>query len=197
MVFSNVEERRNRYSNQLNSPVGPETSDQFQEAHLIVHPGYSELNFNDNPEDSIFKWLDDTRGSHRTDYNSREVYESYKSGLEDLLIETQSPVILLYNQGSLDRYKEFFETNIDYPVDEIDLIIDSEPDRGFITDSSIQKFANYLEKMKEQGTIYIHGEQNGICPDDSSESLDRVREILDNELTVEKGMLFPNRPLSI
>lgn len=89
------------------------------------------------------------------------------------------------------------KTNIDYPVDEIDLLIDSEPDRGFITDSSIQKFANYLEKMNKKGTIYIHGEQNGICPDDSSESLDRIREILDNELTVEKGMLFPNRPLSI
>lgn len=197
MVFSNVEERRKRHYRKSSSNRSLENSESFEEAHLLVHPGYSELNFNDHPEDSIFKWLNETRGARRTDYDSRQVYEGYKNGIQDLLVENQSPVILLYNQGSLDRYTEFFETSIDYPFDKIDLLIDSEPDRGFITDSGIEEFASFLEKIENHGTVYIHGEQNGICPDDSEESLDKVKEILDKDITVEKGRLFPSSPLSI
>ena len=192
MVFSNVEKRRRHYDER-----SQRVENSFQDAHLLVHPGYSELNFNDNPEDSIFKWLNDTRGLHRTDYDSRQVYNSYKSGIQEVLMETESPVVLLYNQGSLDRYREFLGAEIDYPIDDVDLIIESDPDRGFIPESGIEQFADLLEEMDNDGRIYVHGEQNGICTDDSKESLDEVIRILDKDITVEEGEVFPSRPLSV
>lgn len=193
MVFSHVQQQVDRqYQGPCNSEQ-LESEEVYQEAHIIVHPGFSQLNVDTTGENHLFEWLD--QRSYDPNYSSIQEYEGFKSGLRDILHETTEPILVLYDEGQLDQYQDFLEDDIRYEASNVDIFIETEPDSGYIREDEIPVMAEILDSLDSKATIRFHGEQNGKCIDDSIDSLRHVEDLLEQELVKEKGKTFPPCPL--
>lgn len=193
MVFHHVQQQVNRQYQELDNSGDLESSETYQEAHIVVHPGFSQLNVDTTRENHLFEWLD--QRSYNPNYSSVQEYERFKSGLQDTLNDTTDPILVLYDEGQLDQYQGFLEDDIRYDTDNVDSFIETEPDSGYVNQDEIPDIVETLNQVDDGATIRVHGEQNGKCTDDSIESLGQVEELLDQELTTEKGKTFPAQPL--
>lgn len=197
MVFDHVQQQVDRQNPELPDGAYTDVQDTYAEVHLVVHPGFSQLNVGTAAqEDTFFGWLNEVRAPYDPAYNSLQEYESYKSGLQNLLDQTQSPVLILYDEGCLEEYQDFIEDDIRYDPDEVDGFIATEQDCGYIQSSELPLLVETLENLEEGATLRIHGEQNGKCTEDCIESLEQVEQVLDQEFVKQKGETFPSRPLS-
>ena len=197
MVFDHVQQQVNRQTTEIPDSTYADDPDTYDELHLVVHPGFSQLNVDTAAqEDTIFGWLNEVRAPYDPAYNSLQEYERYKSGLQSLLDQTQSPVLVLYDEGCLEDYQDFIEDDIRYEPDEVEGFIATEQDSGYIQSSELPFLVETLEDLEEGATVRVHGEQNGKCTEDCVESLEQVEQVLDQEFVKQKGETFPSRPLS-
>lgn len=193
MVFSHVQQQVDRQYQGLDHSDQLESEEIYQEAHIIVHPGFSQLNVDTTEENHLFEWLD--QRSYDPNYSSIREYEGFKSGLQDTLNGTKEPILVLYDEGQLDQYKDFLEDDMRYEANKVDLFIETEPDSGYILEDEIPAVVEILESLEDEATVRFHGEQNGKCTDESIDSLRHVENFLDQELVKEKGKMFPSQPL--
>lgn len=188
MVFSHVEQQIDQ---QYAEPRSSEdrVSDKYEEIDIVVHPGFSMMN--EDYESSVFDWLDETRFGRDSGFTSRDSYQNYLSDLGQLLHESENPTVFLYDENQLGKYRDFIEDKLQPENQHENYFIQTESDSGYIETVEMWEIAGLMDRIEENGTINIHGEQNGRCTDDCIESLEQVSNVLETNTSFEQGTVFP------